>query len=154
MSDDIDFAHISTRSDFARELTAVRERAGLTIRKVSSEAGLSVATVGDYFSGAHLPSATSLSAILAAIGVDGPEEVAAWRTALTRVRRRPGLRPSAAHPPYRGLAGYQTEGSSSRDWSPPARRSSWGCGPTSTPARLPIRSWPGWRRTGRWSSGR
>src|SRR5215468_3726510 len=46
---------IATQADFGRELTALRERAGLTIREVSKTTRIPVSTTGDYFSGRHLP---------------------------------------------------------------------------------------------------
>jgi hypothetical protein len=41
---------IATQADFARELKAVRVRAGLKIREIAKESGIAVATTGDYFS--------------------------------------------------------------------------------------------------------
>jgi transcriptional regulator with XRE-family HTH domain len=46
---------IATQQDFGRELSALKTRAGLTVRKVARVTGLPVSTVGDYFSGRHLP---------------------------------------------------------------------------------------------------
>ncbi len=52
---------IRTRQDFGRELTKLREQAGLTVRQVASKAGpLSAhSTIGDWFAGRSLPSPTS-----------------------------------------------------------------------------------------------
>jgi WD40 repeat protein/transcriptional regulator with XRE-family HTH domain len=102
---------IVTRGDFARELTLLREHAGLTVRDVARTAGIPVGTVGDYFAGRHLPPPrpTGLPAILHACRVTHPNDVAAWLEALRRVRRSPGRRSATAPVPYRGLAAFQAE---------------------------------------------
>ncbi len=102
---------VTTRRDFGRALTAAREQAGLSVRDVARITGLSTSTVGDYFSGRHLPPARSaqLANLLRACQVTDPGQVAAWADALARVRRAPGPRPAGALPPYRGLEGYRTE---------------------------------------------
>ncbi|TDC69426.1 hypothetical protein E1200_08525 [Actinomadura sp. GC306] len=102
---------VVTRQDFARELTMLRERAGLTVRDVAREAGIPQASAGDYFAGRHLPPLrpARLPALLRACGVTAAEEVEAWQEALRRVRRTPGRRPAVV--PYRGLARYETEDS-------------------------------------------
>ncbi|NVI93045.1 helix-turn-helix transcriptional regulator, partial [Actinomadura sp. BRA 177] len=46
---------IVTRQDFARELTRLRDGAGLTVRQVARRAGMPNASAGGYFSGRHLP---------------------------------------------------------------------------------------------------
>ena len=46
---------IVTQQDFGRGLTLLRNRAGLTVRQVARASGLPASTVGDYFSGRHLP---------------------------------------------------------------------------------------------------
>ena len=64
-----------------------------------------MATVGDYFSGRHLPLDRELLArILAVLGVTDPALVERWQLALARVRRQPGRRSA---PPYRGLAPFE-----------------------------------------------
>ncbi|MEV4887798.1 helix-turn-helix domain-containing protein [Nonomuraea sp. NPDC055795] len=103
---------VTTREEFARELTALRERAGLTVREVARAIGKPAATVGDYFAGAHLPPVSPpklLADLLAACGVKDLDEVARWQRALLRVRRAPGRRPTGARSPYRGLASFQPE---------------------------------------------
>jgi transcriptional regulator with XRE-family HTH domain len=86
---------VPTDNDFAVALTALRRRAGLTVREVSRRTGIPSGTLGGYFSGRHLPSLSQprvLSDLLGALGV-GDEEVPTWREQLARVRRRPGPRP-------------------------------------------------------------
>ncbi len=103
---------IGTQQEFGRELTAVRKRAGLTVRQVARLAELPVSTAGDYFSGAHLPAdgrPEQLLRILRACGETDPAVLARWRSALQRVRRSPGRRPSGADAPYRGLARFEPE---------------------------------------------
>ncbi|MFI6503059.1 helix-turn-helix domain-containing protein [Nonomuraea typhae] len=110
MSDPIDEIH--TRQEFARELTALRERAGLTVRQVAAATGVHGAhsTVGDWFAGRGLPATGSrdlLDRVLKVCGVAGGDEHARWVEAWRRVRRAPGPRSSAGPEPYRGLAGFQ-----------------------------------------------
>lgn len=103
--------NITNRREFARALTALRARAGLTVRDVAKAVGIPHQTVGDYFGGRHLPPPTTdvLERILEACGVDGPTIRDAWVTALRRVRRAPGPRPRARVTPYLGLASFQAE---------------------------------------------
>jgi WD40 repeat protein/transcriptional regulator with XRE-family HTH domain len=103
---------IATQQDFGRELTAIRTRAGLTVRQVARAAGLPVSTAGDYFSGRHLPAdgrPEQLSGILRACGVTDSAMLARWVSALQRARRPPGRRPGGADAPYRGLARFERE---------------------------------------------
>lgn len=103
---------ITTRSGFARELSRLREQAGLTVREVARAVGIRDSTAGGYFSGRHLPgprSQTVLAGIVRACGVDDPAEVERWVRALVRVRRAPGPRPAGEPAPYRGLATFEPE---------------------------------------------
>ncbi|WP_182920301.1 helix-turn-helix domain-containing protein [Nocardioides cavernaquae] len=86
---------MQTADDFSLALTALRRRAGLTVREVSRRTGIPSGTLGGYFSGRHLPSLTQprvLADLLSVLGV-GDEEFPTWRDQLARVRRRPGPRP-------------------------------------------------------------
>lgn len=88
---------VITQQDFGRELTLLRQRAGLTIRNVSRAAGIPVSTAGDYFSGRHLPPLTQpamLPRILHACRETDPARGRAWAAALARARRSPGRRTS------------------------------------------------------------
>jgi len=105
---------IATQQDFGRELSALKKRAGLTVRKVARATGLPVSTVGDYFSGRHLPAGgrpDQLAGILRACGVTDDDLVTRWTDALQRARRPPGRRPGHADAPYRGLARFEPEDS-------------------------------------------
>ena len=67
-----------TRQEFARELTLLRERAGMTFRQVAAKVGVQGAhsTIGDWFAGRGLPSTTSLDLlvqVLTACGVEDAE---------------------------------------------------------------------------------
>ncbi len=113
MTDDLpDPDRIATQQDFGRELTAIRSRAGLTVRQVARATGLPVSTAGDYFSGRHLPAdgrPEQLFAILRACGETDPVLLARWTSALQRARRSPGRRPGGADAPYRGLARFEQD---------------------------------------------
>ncbi|GAA1886747.1 WD40 repeat domain-containing protein [Actinomadura bangladeshensis] len=100
---------IVTRQDFARELTLLRDTAGLTVRQVARRAGMPDASAGGYFSGRHLPPLRPprLPELLRACGVTDPAAVGLWLDALRRVRRSPGRRPAVV--PYRGLARFERE---------------------------------------------
>ena len=103
---------IATQQDFGRELTAVRVRAGLTVRQVARAASLPVSTAGDYFSGRHLPAdgrPEQLLGILRACGETDTAVLARWTDAVQRARRPPGRRPGGADAPYRGLARFEAE---------------------------------------------
>ena len=98
---------IESQADFGRELTALRERAGLRIRDVGRLSGIPVSTVGDYFSGRHLPAERQqLIRILEVCGETDPDRIAWWEAALQRVRRLPGRRTGT---PYRGLARFEQQ---------------------------------------------
>ena len=101
---------IDDRAYFGWALTIVRERAGLTVRDVAKTAGIPVATVGDYFAGRSLPPlkmAGVLPDILRACGVDSPDLVDSWKSALVRVRLSHSRRADSMPAPYRGLASYE-----------------------------------------------
>ncbi|MBV8540314.1 MAG: helix-turn-helix domain-containing protein [Pseudonocardiales bacterium] len=108
---------VRTRQDFARELTLLREQAGLTVRQVASKVGVQGAhsTIGDWFAGRGLPSTTSrdvLVRVLTACGVSDAGLVEQWLQAWQRVRRAPGRR-AGGQEPYRGLSSFRCEDA---DW--------------------------------------
>lgn len=112
----VDPSNIGTRQDFARDLTQLKEGAGLTIRDIAKSTGIPSGTVGDYFGGRHLPSArpgSGLPAILRACGVTEDHVVEEWLAARSRVRRLPGPVAAETPPPYRGLAAFET---ADADW--------------------------------------
>jgi WD40 repeat protein len=101
---------LRTRQEFARALTLVRERAGLTVRDVAKAIGLPDSTVGGYFGGRHLPPVKPpdiIRNLLRVCGLTDAAEIQQWEDALSRVRRAPGRRPVDAPVPYRGLASFQ-----------------------------------------------
>jgi WD40 repeat protein len=103
---------IRTRQDFARELTLLRERAGLTIRQVAARTGAphAYSTIGDWCAGRSLPSLTSRDLfveMLRACKVSDGAALDEWCQAWLMVRKAPGRPP--AQEPYRGLASFQVE---------------------------------------------
>lgn len=107
---------VRTREEFARELTLLRERAGLTVRGVADAIDAPFTTVGGYFSGRYLPGVNprgQFRSLLEACGEADEAVIEEWLQALSRVRRAPGKRPAAAPAPYRGLASFQPEDA---DW--------------------------------------
>ncbi|MHB2001372.1 MAG: nSTAND1 domain-containing NTPase [Solirubrobacteraceae bacterium] len=102
---------VATRADLARELTLLRTRSGLTVRELARRLDAPVATVGDYFSGRHLPGPAQLrlfGELLRECGV-GERELDAWVEALTRVRLASDGRVVRAPAPYRGLESFQLD---------------------------------------------
>jgi hypothetical protein len=98
---------IETQADFGRHLTVLKEHAGLRVLEVGRLSGIPVSTVGDYFSGRHLPTdRQQLIRILQVCGEADPGRIAQWEAALQRVRRLPGRRRGT---PYRGLARFETD---------------------------------------------
>jgi WD40 repeat protein/transcriptional regulator with XRE-family HTH domain len=106
---------ISSRQDFARELSLLKEQAGLTVREVARALGVPASTIGGYFAGRHLPVQPPgmLRKILFACGAEDETEIRKWLAALSRVRRAPGPRPAGTPAPYRGLESFQP---SDADW--------------------------------------
>ncbi|ACU75752.1 transcriptional regulator, XRE family [Catenulispora acidiphila DSM 44928] len=104
---------ISTRAEFGRALTELREAAGLTIRDAAKGLGLPSSTIGGYLTGRHLPPVRFpdlLPDFLRMCGVSDPSEIEEWVRALWRIRRASGQRATAgSQSPYRGLAGFQPE---------------------------------------------
>lgn len=97
---------MQTREDLARELTALRSGSGWTVRDLARKLGSPAATLGDYFSGRHLPGPRQLGLyrrILAECGVSDQEQVDRWLAALARARRASDGRAAKGLAPYRGL---------------------------------------------------
>ncbi|OJF12114.1 hypothetical protein BG844_22440 [Couchioplanes caeruleus subsp. caeruleus] len=102
-----------TRDDFGRELTLLRQEAGLSVRQVAARTGSyrHHSTIGDWFAGRGLPAASSRELfvqVLQACGVTEPEPISAWVAVWQRVRRAPGPRAQGPEP-YRGLASFEPE---------------------------------------------
>ncbi len=102
---------IHTRAELARQLTALRVRAGLTVRELARRLGVPTATVGDYCSGRHLPGPAQLElfrSILRECGVS-EGELRDWVDVLTRVRLSSDARVGHHGTPYRGLEPFRAE---------------------------------------------
>ncbi len=102
---------IATQQDFSQALTELRLAAGLTVRQVARATGLPASTIGDYFSGRHLPGVAAqdqVVSILRACGQEDHQVWARWLDAMQRARRQPGKRPATAAP-YRGLARFERD---------------------------------------------
>jgi transcriptional regulator with XRE-family HTH domain len=72
---------LSDRKAFARELTVVREGAGLTVRQLARKIDVPAATLGGYFAGSHLPPIrlpSVLAEILKVCGVSDPRMLEHW----------------------------------------------------------------------------
>lgn len=100
---------VQSREDLARELTALRNVASLTVRDLAKRVDAPAATIGDYFAGRHLPGTRQLPlylALLDACGVQDPVEVERWVAALARVRLSTDGRAGKGPSPYRGLDAF------------------------------------------------
>lgn len=105
-----DLDSIQTRQDFARELTRLRDRAGLSVRDVVAAIPRQArrhGTVSDWFAGRGLPQPASralLEQVVRACGATD-DEVSRWVGAWQRVRRTRATR--AGEEPYRGLNRFE-----------------------------------------------
>jgi WD40 repeat protein len=102
---------IETREQFAAELTALRTRAGLSIRALAQALDTPTATVGDYCSGRHLPGPGQqelFSAMLRACGVGEPA-LAVWLEAVARLRLGSDGRMRRVADPYPGLVPFDIQ---------------------------------------------
>ncbi|GAB3922057.1 hypothetical protein GCM10029976_009980 [Kribbella albertanoniae] len=112
---EIDPDTIRTRGEFRDQLTLLRTSADLSVRAVRDlvkQAGdrWSHSTVGDWFAGRSLPSASSAELfvrVLRVCGVTSAEELERWLAAWRRLQRSPGRRGGVE--PYRGLAAFRSE---------------------------------------------
>ena len=97
---------IGTREDLARELTALRSAAGLTVRDLARRLDAPTATLGDYFAGRHLPNSRQIGLyrqLLAECGVTDRDRQESWVAALIRARSTSDGRAGKSRPPYRGM---------------------------------------------------
>ncbi|MEV0562079.1 helix-turn-helix domain-containing protein [Dactylosporangium sp. NPDC050588] len=102
---------ITSRADFARELSSLRDAAGLTVRQLAARVAVvgGHSTIGDWFAGRAMPSTSSRPMfvdVLRACGVTDDEEIDRWLAAWRSVRRPSGRR-AAGPEPYRGLSPFQ-----------------------------------------------
>jgi WD40 repeat protein/transcriptional regulator with XRE-family HTH domain len=98
-----------TKEEFGAGLRLARERAGLTVRELARLLTVPVSTVADHCNGTHLPRPEQLRRTLQTCGIENLTEVEAWLTALRRVRKAPGPRPTGTLAPYRGLRSFEPE---------------------------------------------
>ncbi|MHA6757966.1 tetratricopeptide repeat protein [Streptacidiphilus sp. PAMC 29251] len=87
---------IATRSDFGRELTALRLSSQLSVRQLAKASDIPASTLGGYFAGTHLPALQPpdlLSRVLCAAGTSDPAVLEEWRLAYLRVKQT-GSEPS------------------------------------------------------------
>lgn len=95
---------VGTRQELARELTYLRIRAGLSVRDIAGRLDMPTATVGDYFSGRHLPGPArvgSFRRLLAECGVADDEVAHQWLRAVARVKAATDRRVSREPAPAR-----------------------------------------------------
>jgi WD40 repeat protein len=95
---------IESAAQFGRAMQELRDRSGLSIREVAKQCNRPPATIGDYFSGAHLPNDRKLLALILTVCGEDQEQIERWQQALNRARRRPRRRDTN---PYRGLARFE-----------------------------------------------
>ncbi|GGF91808.1 hypothetical protein GCM10007304_02210 [Rhodococcoides trifolii] len=95
-------------------MVTLREERSLTIRQVVERSGGSLATLGGWYSGRHVPTPQNSKAffsLLTACGVIDDAEQARWWDAVLRVRRPAAQRPDET--PYKGLDSFEPEDA---DW--------------------------------------
>lgn len=105
----LDPESVRTKEELARALSALRAVSGLTVRDIARQVDAPVATVGDYFSGRHLPGIRQLhlfQLVLGACGVTDPVLQERWVEALTRLRLSTDGRAARTRPPFRGLEAF------------------------------------------------
>ena len=103
---------VTSRAEFAAALTALRERAGLSVRELARRVDTPTATLGGWFSGRHAPSAAQvplLRAVLEQCGVTGADALEEWVAALQRSRGSSDRRRSRGPAPYRGLTAFEPD---------------------------------------------
>jgi transcriptional regulator with XRE-family HTH domain len=113
---DVEPGLIHSRDQMRAALTALRLRAGLTVRDLARRAQLPTATVGGYVTARHLPSPSQVEqfrAVLRGCGVTDQDLLARWDEALVRVRLssdgRAGRRGADGDAPYRGLEPFRPD---------------------------------------------
>ncbi len=102
---------VASREDLARELTALRQGARLSLRDLGKAAGVPFGTLGGWFRGANLPQPAQVDAFENVLGLCGvpEEERREWLAALAKVRATTPRRVLDGPSPYRGLEAFQVE---------------------------------------------
>lgn len=99
---------MTTRSEFAAALTAIRQQADLSIRELARTVGIPPATIGGWFSGRNLPQPghlTGLRHLLAVCGVPDAD-VPSWLDLVERVRATGTGAADRPSSPYPGLTSF------------------------------------------------
>ncbi|UZF55030.1 hypothetical protein LH935_20210 [Gordonia polyisoprenivorans] len=102
---------VHTRDELGRALTGLRERSGMSVRDVASDADALLGTVAGWFAGQHAPTRASremFERVLAACGVVEDADVQQWWAAAERSSRRTRKSASSVSP-YRGFAPFSAD---------------------------------------------
>jgi hypothetical protein len=84
----IDLDSIATPEDFARALSVLQQRSGMTIAAVAQAAGKSQTVVNDYMRARLLPDERALRDLLNVLKIRSASVLEQWRTARERVNQR------------------------------------------------------------------
>lgn len=109
---DADPARFHSTADFGAALTALKQRAGVSLRQLSSASGLGFSTINGYCRGRHLPQSgvgEQFRSLLEALGITADGEQEAWLVAAARLRRAKAADKVVANP-YPGLQPYDVGG--------------------------------------------
>lgn len=104
-----DPSRVQTRADLGRELSLLRQRAGLSVRELAQRVDVPVGTVGGYLSARHLPAASAQATFLGVLAECGVTDPDPWISALVRARQASDKRAGRPASPYPGLEPFQAE---------------------------------------------
>lgn len=99
------FGSVTSREDFARALSDLRARSGLSVRRLGKLLGVPPSTIHGWFTGRHLPYPRDDELFRRLLRTMGVDETDSWWEVLDRLRR--SRVPIAS--PYRGLSSYRVE---------------------------------------------
>ncbi|WP_157984740.1 nSTAND1 domain-containing NTPase [Lentzea terrae] len=103
---------VSTKREFGRALTNVRESAGFTVRDLARSVDVPFGTISGWCTGRHLPTLSQKDLflrLLTTCGVTEEDLVEEWLACWLRLRRPLGHQRLDAPTPYRGLEAFQPE---------------------------------------------